>query len=58
VSRLQSCPCGSGEFPEVLKDGYGIFIAYACRKCKKEKLESFRPDIFTRYDTDEQIESD
>jgi hypothetical protein len=58
MARLQQCPCGSGEFPEALKDGYGIFLCYACPKCKRGKLAGFRPDIMTRYDTDEQIEED
>jgi len=58
MPRLQECPCGSGEYPDALQDGYGIFMCYACPKCEKEKLKKFRPDIFERYPTDEQIEDD
>lgn len=50
------CPCGSGEPRYPLKDGYGIFMTYACDRCVKEKRAQFRPDIFERYDTDEPIE--
>jgi hypothetical protein len=52
------CPCGSGWDAEEQVDGYGIFLCYTCPKCEKEKLAKYRPDIFTRYDTDEQIEDD
>lgn len=58
MARLQQCPCGSGEFPEALKDGHGIFLCYACDKCKQDKLGSFRPDIMTAYEADEPIDSD
>jgi len=58
MARLQECPCGSGEFPDALHDGYGIFMCYACSKCERAKLAKFRSDIFERYDTDEQIEDD
>lgn len=55
---MKSCPCGSGEPRHELKDGYGIFMTFACDKCEHQKVEEFRPDIFTRYDTDEQIEEE
>jgi hypothetical protein len=58
MARLQSCPCGSGEFPEALQDGYGIFMCYCCPKCKTAQLSHFRPDIFERYDCDEDIEGE
>jgi hypothetical protein len=58
MARLQECPCGSGEFPSALHDGYGIFLCYACDKCEKKKLARFRPDIMDRYECDEQIEED
>lgn len=56
MARLQQCPCGSGEFPDEHKDGYGIFMCYACSKCEDKKLAGFRPDIRQRYDTDDRIE--
>ena len=50
------CNCGSGEYREAIYDGYGIFLAYVCDKCRKEKLKGFRKDIFENYDCDEPIE--
>jgi hypothetical protein len=58
VMRLQECPCGSGEWPEAMHDGYGIFLCYACGKCKKKKMMSYRGDIGTNYECDEPIEED
>lgn len=58
MARLQQCLCGSGEFPEALHDGHGIFMTYACGKCKAEKVSGFRSDIFEQYDCDESIEDD
>jgi len=58
MARLQECPCGSGEFPNVLFDGYGIFLTYACPKCEQKKIRSFRRDIFTQYECDEPVEED
>jgi hypothetical protein len=56
MTRLQQCPCGSGAYPEALHDGYGIFLCYACPKCRAKKIARFRKDIFWRYETDEPIE--
>jgi hypothetical protein len=56
--KLVDCPCGSGLPAEEQRDGYDIFLCYTCSQCEKEKLAKFRPDIFTRYETDEQIEDD
>lgn len=52
------CDCGSGEPRRALKDGYGIFLTYACDRCEAEKLKKFRPDIMTHYVTDDRIEED
>lgn len=50
------CPCGSG-LPRIEEvDGYGIYLFYACDKCRKEKLDKYRPDIKERYEADENIE--
>lgn len=38
-----------------LKDGYGIFLTYACEFCEQEKLREFRPDIFELYEVDEDV---
>jgi len=58
MARRTTCTCGSGEFPDVQYDGYGIFLCYTCRKCERAKLSKFRPDSFTRYEADEPIEED
>lgn len=58
MPRLQQCPCGSGQYPEALHDGHGIFMCYSCPKCEREKIAGFRPDIFEFYDCDEPIEED
>lgn len=39
-------------------DGYGIFLTYVCPKCEKEKIAGFRPDIFSRYETDEPVDDE
>jgi hypothetical protein len=58
MARLQTCPCGSGEYPDAMFDGRGIFMTYACSKGGQAKIAKFRPDIFEQYETDEQIEED
>lgn len=58
MGRLQQCPCGSGEFPEALHDGHGIFMCYCCDKCKAKKVKGYRPNIFEHYNCDEQIDDD
>lgn len=56
----KECPCGSGEYPEEVCDARGIFVAYVCDKCRKERLSGYRPDIFTdsNYWHDEPIDED
>jgi hypothetical protein len=58
MPRLQKCPCGSGEYPEMKYDARGIFLFYACSKCERGKLAGVRPDVLTdpNYYTDEPIE--
>lgn len=46
---MRTCPCGSGLPRQERKDGYGIFLTFACDRCEARKLKGFRPDIFTRY---------
>lgn len=55
---LTQCPCGSGQYPEALHDGYGIFLCYACTKCERQKMAGYRPDIMSRYECDEPIDED
>lgn len=58
MAHLKSCPCGSGQYPEAVHDGHGIFMCYACEHCEAEKLKGFRQDIFEAYECDEPIEED
>ena len=57
-ARSTNCACGSGEYSEAVHDARGIFVAYVCSKCHKDKLSGYRKDIFTdpRYWADETIE--
>lgn len=53
---MKYCFCGSNLPRRELLDGYGIFLTFACDQCEAEKLKRFRPDIMSRYPTDERIE--
>jgi hypothetical protein len=57
---VNECNCGSGLAREEIRDARGIFVTYACSKCKKEKLLGYRPEIFSNpnYFADEEIEPD
>ncbi len=35
---LNNCHCGSGLIANAEYDARGIFLTYACDKCRKEKL--------------------
>ena len=52
------CSCGSKMTRYPLKDGYGIFLTYACYKCEKEKWKGFRSDIHEHYQAEEAIEEE
>lgn len=41
-----------------LRDGYGIELVKVCSRCEDVKLARYRPDIQTRYETDEQVEEE
>jgi hypothetical protein len=58
MARLQSCPCGSGEYPTAQYDGYGIFLCYTCPRCEKERMKTYRSDIRERYECDEPIDAE
>lgn len=55
-----SCSCGSGHDRQAEHDARGIFLAYVCPKCRKEKLSRYRRDVLTdpNYLCDEDIDSD
>ena len=58
IGDVKACSCGSELPRRELHDGYGIFLTFACDACEKRKLAEFRPDIMSRYDTDEPIEEE
>jgi hypothetical protein len=41
------CFCGSGELRRAAFDARGIFLAYVCDACEREKLSGYRPDVLT-----------
>lgn len=56
---LRKCHCGSDLYAEAEYDGQGIFLCYACDRCRSEQLLHFRPEILRPYnqaDVDEPIE--
>jgi len=54
------CDCGSGVTWRPVEDARGIFVAYVCSKCEKEKLGGYRKEIFydPSYSTIEMIEDE
>jgi hypothetical protein len=60
MSRLQECPCGSGEWPEAQHDARGIFLCYTCSHCEQVELAKYRPDVLfdPNYWHDEPIEEE
>ena len=51
-----TCGCGSGQQPDKVYDGYGIFLTYTCKKCNKEEMKKYRSDIMSCYEADEPID--
>ena len=58
--RVPTCACGSNKERFPLHDARGIFCAYVCDDCEKEKKSQYRPEIFTdgNYWADEPIEEE
>jgi hypothetical protein len=54
------CSCGSGLYKDAEYDARGIFLTYACNKCRKGKLSRYRQDVLTdsNYWHDEPIDED
>lgn len=50
MPRPCPCDCGSGEYREAEYDARGIFLCYACWKCRKQKLAKYRPDVLSDPD--------
>jgi len=44
------CGCGSGEPRFALNDVMGIFCAYVCDQCEKEKRSHYKPCTFGSVD--------
>jgi len=55
---VRECDCGSGKTSDWVNDGHGIPLCRTCPDCHDEKVSRYRPDIFNRYQTEEQIEDD
>ena len=43
LGMITPCPCGSGEPQRDLIDARGIFYAFVCDACEKEKRKAFPP---------------
>ena len=43
---FKPCPCGSDLARHELVDAAGIFCAFVCDKCEREKRAKFNPAIF------------
>jgi hypothetical protein len=57
---MKICECGSGEPARARYDARGIFLTYACWKCRKQKLAKFRPEVLTdpNYEASEPIDEE
>jgi hypothetical protein len=55
---VRECDCGSGKTSDWVFDGHGCALTRTCDDCHDKKMKRYRPDIFTRYECDEQIEDD
>ena len=56
----KKCSCGSGEEKDAEYDARGIFLTYACSKCRAKTLAGYRSDALfdPSYWADEAIEGD
>jgi hypothetical protein len=52
------CNCDSGLERDAEYDARGIFLTYACDKCRKRKLSGYRADVLAdpAYIADEPID--
>ena len=57
---LERCTCGSGKEADAEFDARGIFLCYACPKCRKGKLAGYRSDVLTdpQYPTSEPVDEE
>lgn len=56
----KKCRCGSGLEKDAEYDARGIFLTYACDKCREQKLGRYRSEVLfdPNYWADEAIEGD
>jgi hypothetical protein len=54
------CACRSGLYREAEYDARGIFLTYACPRCRRDKLRGYRAEVLTNpnYAADEDIDGD
>ena len=52
--RSMRCRCSNDWW--WIHDGYGIPLAIVCDACVDAVCDSYRPDIFEQYESDEPIE--
>ena len=50
---MARCKCGNDGWSEY--DGHGIYLATVCDACVDAVLDTYRPDIFERYEANEPI---
>ena len=43
----KKCSCGSGEEKDAEYDARGIFLTYACSKCRAKTLAGYRSDALS-----------
>jgi hypothetical protein len=55
---MRLCSCDSGLERNAEYDARGIFLTYACDKCRKRKLSGYRADVLadSNYWHDEPID--
>jgi hypothetical protein len=46
VCHGKHCSCDGGALRERITDAKGIFVAYVCDECRRDKLSGYRPGIF------------
>jgi hypothetical protein len=60
MPRQRLCFCGSGLERVAQYDARGIFLTFACPKCRTERLSEFWPEVLTdpNYQCDEPIDEE
>lgn len=58
--QIRTCPCGSGRPRREQHDARGIFLAFTCSACHREKMARYRPEVLQdpAYEADEPIDED